>query len=222
MISSTRCLGYIIKRKVYYPSTTVSSRMLHNSGSLFVAIDKKDSGQLPSVTGKVAQPVPVSTPPQSVPSTNHQDESDIAPFFTSPLNSMANSFRDPFFGSIPLFSGFEPTLVNFAHELSKPVRIDVSEDPQQYTVLLSLPGGARKDDLHVKVEPNHMLHMWGQTTHKSSHRQQTVSFERWSQLPNSVDGSRLTAKFDNGKLTVNIPKSEQAKADEKKGEINIQ
>ena len=158
---------------------------------------------------------------------------DLAPLFDTPLTSVFNSFlRDPFFSRIdPIVNAAlqplrDPTVINIFQELSKPVRVDVDEDHNQYTMTLSLPGGANKEDLHVKVEPNGMLHVWGKTEQKGGGRGQRgrkiINFERWVALPESADKDKINAKYDNGKLVVNIPKTERAKAEDKKGEVDIQ
>jgi len=121
----------------------------------------------------------------------------------------------------------DPALINFFQELSRPVRVDVDEDHNQYVLTLSLPGGANKEDLHVKVEPNGMLHVWGRTQQRAGTRgargsRKLINFDRWVQLPDSADKDKISAKYEQGKLIVTIPKSDRAKAEEKKDEVNIQ
>jgi HSP20 family protein len=97
------------------------------------------------------------------------------------------------------------------------IKIDVKEAEAAYTVLAEVPG-ARKEDLHVSVDG-------GTVTLQAEVRQQDQqapegkvlrseryygSVARSFQLPQDVDASQAKAKYDNGVLTLTLPKKANA------------
>lgn len=95
--------------------------------------------------------------------------------------------------------------------------IDVSESDDHYAVTVEVPG-ANRDDITVEVE-NDVLSIRGE---KKSEREEKKEQRRWSErtygsfvrsfrLPPNADGERISASFDNGVLTLEIPKKEGSK-----------
>ncbi len=96
---------------------------------------------------------------------------------------------------------------------------DVSEDEDGLHVVVELPGMS-SEDVSVSVE-NGVLSISGEK--KQEHEEGDAesnyhlversygSFERTFKLPRSVDSDKVEAKFEQGLLKVNLPKSEKAK-----------
>lgn len=95
--------------------------------------------------------------------------------------------------------------------------LDVSENDQGYTVRASIPG-ISPEELEISVQ-NNVLTIRGET--KSEQERQgdrwhirersTGQFQRTISLPNNVDPDQVGAEYENGVLTLNLPKSEAAK-----------
>lgn len=96
------------------------------------------------------------------------------------------------------------------------IKVDVSENASAYTVAAEVPGVA-KDDIHVAVDG-------GVVTISAEVRQQdqqkkedkVLRSERYFgqvsrsfQLPVEVDATAARAKYDNGVLTLTLPKKSQ-------------
>ncbi len=94
---------------------------------------------------------------------------------------------------------------------------DVFEDAAGLKIVAELPGLTR-DDVQLTVE-NHTLTIRGEKKQVAEEKSTRVhryersygAFERSFTLPNTVDVTRVEAKFEQGVLTVTLPKAEQAK-----------
>ena len=78
--------------------------------------------------------------------------------------------------------------------------LDFSEDEKEYIVRLEA-AGIPKEDLEVNVE--------GQTLTITGHRE-AGRFVRTVQLPATVDRAKVTAVYQDGIMTVRLPKAEPA------------
>jgi len=95
--------------------------------------------------------------------------------------------------------------------------VDILETPEAYEVKAELPGIA-KDDVHITVE-NNVLTLKGERkfekdeTKENYHRIERTygAFARSFTLPTRVDQEKVEAKFDNGVLTISVPKAAEAK-----------
>jgi HSP20 family protein len=104
--------------------------------------------------------------------------------------------------------------------------VDIAETEQTYEIRADLPG-VRKEDVHVSVEQD-VLTLQGERHHehkeegKRFHRVESMhgSFMRRFTLPNDADGSKISAQYEDGILTVTIPKTEAKPA--KSTEIQVQ
>jgi HSP20 family molecular chaperone IbpA len=96
---------------------------------------------------------------------------------------------------------------------------DVMEDQNEIRLMLELPG-MRADDVEVSME-NNILTISGE---KKEERQEENQERRWHLserrygrfsrsfvLPRDVEQDRIQANFENGVLSVTIPKSEKAR-----------
>jgi HSP20 family protein len=95
--------------------------------------------------------------------------------------------------------------------------VDIVETEQAYEVRAELPG-IPKEDVHLSLD-NNILTLSGErklekdVDHGSFHRIERAygTFSRSFTLPARVSADRVEAKYDNGLLTVVIPKAEEAK-----------
>ena len=93
------------------------------------------------------------------------------------------------------------------------IRIDVSENDQAFTVRAEIPG-VNKQDIHVSVEGSivtlsaeirqHDAEREGEKLLRSERYYGSVS--RSFQLPADIDAAQAKAKYDNGILTLTLPK----------------
>jgi HSP20 family protein len=94
-------------------------------------------------------------------------------------------------------------------------RVDVSETDRDIQIAAELPG-LKQEDLELTVEQD-LLTIRGQTRQEreESDRQFHLSersygrFERSFRLPDTVDREKISARFENGLLTVTLPKSDK-------------
>jgi HSP20 family protein len=108
----------------------------------------------------------------------------------------------------------------FEREFTWAPAVEVKELPDKFVLRVDLPG-IRKEDIKLEVSDN-ILTISGERKEEKEekeaqyYRREIVygSFHRSIQLPPSVDPEKITAKLENGVLTVEIPKTEKAKAKE--------
>jgi len=119
-------------------------------------------------------------------------------------------------------------LAPFAEERPQPAAwtppCDIYETDAEIVVCAELPG-LRREEIHVTVERNILTlagerHFDGENT-RDYHRAERSSgeFMRSFALPNTVDPNRIRAEFNNGLLTVSLPKREEAQP--KQIEVNV-
>jgi len=101
--------------------------------------------------------------------------------------------------------------------------IDMYQTDNEVVVKASLPG-IKADEVQINVT-NDMLTIKGETRHEEEktsssqgkgkawhiREQRWGAFERTIELPTDVKSDQAKADFDNGILTITLPKSEQAK-----------
>lgn len=95
--------------------------------------------------------------------------------------------------------------------------VDIAEQENEYVVKVELPGVA-KEDVKISVESN-TLTIKGEKKqekeekNKNFHRVERSygSFQRSFTLPSTVKNDKIDALFNNGILTITMPKSEEAK-----------
>jgi HSP20 family protein len=94
---------------------------------------------------------------------------------------------------------------------------DVSEDANTIQISMEL-AGVSPDDVRISLE-NNVLTIHGEKRQEDEQNDERVHrieriygmFERTFVLPNTVDPERIEARYENGVLTVSIPKAERAK-----------
>jgi HSP20 family protein len=95
--------------------------------------------------------------------------------------------------------------------------MDVVENEADLTVRIDLPG-LTSDDVNVEIE-DHTLTIRGeigdtveQEGDRYHYRERSYgAFQRSIRLPNTLDTEKVDATFENGVLSINIPKLPQAK-----------
>jgi len=95
--------------------------------------------------------------------------------------------------------------------------IDIFETSEAYVVKAELPG-VRKEDVQITVE-NNVLSLKGERkferdeTKENYHRIERAygAFARLFTLPTRVDHDHVEAKFEQGVLTITVPKAAEAK-----------
>ena len=95
--------------------------------------------------------------------------------------------------------------------------VDISETDTAYILEADLPG-MTKDDISVTVLEDRIT-LKGNRTREEKHEEKGYrrferaegSFERSFRINGGVDADHIDAKFENGVLTVTLPKPEEAK-----------
>lgn len=129
--------------------------------------------------------------------------------------------REPFFRLIDNFFGNEAA-ANGANGEEIANRnwvppVDIQETEEAYRLFAELPGLTR-EDIHITLE-NNVLRLSGERKLEKDVKKESYqrieriygAFARSFTLPHQVHSDGVTASFDNGVLTVIVPKAEQAK-----------
>lgn len=103
--------------------------------------------------------------------------------------------------------------------------MDVSEDDARYTISVELPG-SRKEDVQVELHEG-MLMIRGEKKSQREEKQEQLryvercygSFTRSFRLPPDADAEHLDASFQDGVLTIAIPKKKTEAARSRKIEV---
>lgn len=139
---------------------------------------------------------------------------------TRDLDEMQNRLRRAF--NLP---AFEPLMPSFVQPVGWNPAVEVAETPEQFTVTAELPGLTAKD-VSVDFEDG-VLTLKGEKAESKTEQDQKYylwersygAFERSFTFPTAVEQDKIKASFENGVLTVGIPKTRSAKANGRK--INI-
>ncbi len=95
--------------------------------------------------------------------------------------------------------------------------VDVFEDKESLKIVAELPG-LKPEDVKITME-NNTLTLRGEKKQVAEEKNERVhryersygTFERSFSLPNTVDAEKVAASFENGVLTITLPKAEKAK-----------
>jgi HSP20 family protein len=123
------------------------------------------------------------------------------------------SVYDPFAEVFPeLFRGLM-TPARGRETQALEIKVDVKESPADYTVHAELPG-VSKDEINVEIDGNRVS-ISGEVKRESEQKdgERVLRSERYYGsvarsfvLANEIDESKSQAKFDNGVLTLTLPK----------------
>jgi HSP20 family protein len=94
---------------------------------------------------------------------------------------------------------------------------DVFEDKDAVKIVAELPG-VKPEDVKLSLE-NNLLTIRGEKKQEAEERSERVhryersygAFERGFVLPSTVDGDKINAEYQNGVLTIVVPKVERAR-----------
>jgi len=95
------------------------------------------------------------------------------------------------------------------------IKVDVRENDKAYTVHAEIPG-VSKDDIQVSITGNEVLLRAEVKQHDAQTRDDKVlrseryfgSITRSLQLPQEIDQAQAKARYDNGVLTLTLPKKQ--------------
>ena len=89
--------------------------------------------------------------------------------------------------------------------------VDLYEDQANAYVRAELPG-VNRDDIHVEMtDGNVSISAVRKTPPVDGQPEQSASFSRTLNIPAEIAADRVTAAYENGVLTVTLPKREEAK-----------
>ncbi|WP_413290436.1 Hsp20/alpha crystallin family protein [Bdellovibrio sp. HCB337] len=95
---------------------------------------------------------------------------------------------------------------------------EVSESEEKFLMSIDLPG-IKKEDIKIEIDQN-VLKISGERKREAEAKENTKVhfyekrygvFKKSFTLPRSVDGAKIEARFENGVLEIQIPKTEVSK-----------
>jgi HSP20 family protein len=94
--------------------------------------------------------------------------------------------------------------------------VDIFENEDEFILVANMPG-VTKENVHLKYEEDALM-IFGKVNYQDlSHRKYILNengvgnYYRRFRISDSIDESRIDAKFDNGQLFVTLPKHERVK-----------
>jgi len=102
---------------------------------------------------------------------------------------------------------FESTLSGFASAPRGQFPVDLYEDRDNTYVRAELPG-VRRDDINVEMVEDHLTIT---AQRKDDDDEESFSCSRSLSVPEQVQADKVSASYENGVLTVTLPKREEAK-----------
>ena len=122
-------------------------------------------------------------------------------------NNLWGEFESFFNAPSPFMPSFN-SLMNWDSNVTRPA-IDLFEDENNYFVQAELPGFDRKE-IVVELEKDRLV-LKGSRKANDKKETSEISFHRSVTLPDSVKADKVAAKYENGILTVSIPKADAVK-----------
>ncbi len=90
---------------------------------------------------------------------------------------------------------------------------DLFEDDDHYYAQLEMPG-VKKDDLKIELHDHQLTVVWERRVDekaKDTERHDQTSLRRVVAVPEGIDADKVSAKLEDGILTVTLPKSAERK-----------
>lgn len=133
------------------------------------------------------------------------------PTHRSPVSQLGGFARSPWAG---LESEIDRLFTSTLADLGAPASalrfpVDLYEDKDNTYVRAELPG-LRRDDIHVEVVDDYLTINATRKT-KEGDNEQSFAFSRSISLPATTRNDQITANYEQGILTVTLPKKEEAK-----------
>ena len=136
------------------------------------------------------------------------------PALRNPVTSLGSFARSPWSGlESEIDRLFETALGNFADPTaSTRFPVDLFEDKDNTYVRAELPGIDRSD-INVEMVEDYLTISGTRKTggKKNGEAEQSFSFSRSVTIPEQVQSDKVSASYENGVLTVTLPKREEAK-----------
>ncbi len=134
--------------------------------------------------------------------------------YTQPRASLyrGSAFQNPWTGlESEIDRLFETALADVATPTAPRFPVDLYEDKDNTYVRAELPGVAR-EAIQVEYLDGYLtLSAERRNQEADTGREEAVSFSRSVSVPDNVQADRVTATYENGVLTVTLPKKEEAK-----------
>ena len=109
---------------------------------------------------------------------------------------------------------FDSMLGAWDNYSSRVPAVDVEETPSEFIIKAEMPGFS-ENDVKITVD-KHVLHISGEVNEEDKEKEgkkylirerRHESFDRSFSLPDGLDESKISAGFENGILTVTLPKT---------------
>jgi len=132
-----------------------------------------------------------------------------------PVNDM-QAFQDDMNRVFSEFFGRAPGRRTLTEGLWAPL-MDIEETKDELVIKAEVPGMAKDD---IKIQINHdVLSISGERKHEEETKDKTYhriertygKFQRIIRMPTEVQSAKTKASYENGVLTIRIPKSEEVK-----------
>ncbi len=126
-------------------------------------------------------------------------------FFDSPLGSFENEIHRAMDAAL---SGFldDTSFTGATHP-----RVDLFEDKDHFHFRAELPG-MKKEDIHVELGEGVLTLSGSRKTYAADGKQEQQSeFSRSVSVPTRVQEDKIAARYEDGVLTVTLPKAEEVK-----------
>lgn len=105
---------------------------------------------------------------------------------------------------------FRPSLYDQGRRLNRLTpATDLYEDDNNFYARIELPG-VKKKEIDVKLE-NAVLTISGNRKSTKNEGEQNLSFNRSLSIPDGIQGDKIKATYEDGILTVTLPKVELSK-----------
>ena len=137
--------------------------------------------------------------------------------YTYPFRSLAqtDAGRSPWSGlESEIDRLFQTALTDFgAGTATRHFPVDLYEDKNNTFVRAELPG-VNRDDINVEMVEGYLTISATRKSHggEGGKGESTYSFSRSVAINDAVQADKVTAAYENGVLTVTLPKQEEAKA----------
>ena len=136
------------------------------------------------------------------------------PSYRSPVSTLGSFSRSPWSGlETEIDRLFESALGTFVDpSASGQFPVDIYEDKDNTYVRAELPG-INRDEINVEMVEDYLTISGSRkaAAKKDGQAEQSFSFSRSVTIPEQVQAEKVTAAYENGVLTVTLPKREETK-----------
>lgn len=143
----------------------------------------------------------------------------LIPMKRTELSNLLDSFEREMNNALAAFNITDELFGTFDSKHSYP-KVNVYEQENEFVIDATVPGLAKEDvNIELTMENGKRWLTISASKQERFHEEninmirneiKLSAFKRPFLLPNNIDGTKISAKFDNGLLTVILPKVEQA------------